>query len=297
MDLCGRVIKLLAGFYYVSTAEGVFECRGRGDLKHRNISPLVGDYVRVSKLDESSNVDWGSLQKGALDAVLERKNVFIRPPVANIDYFVAVIAAANPQPNLYILDKSLVAAEAHGVQPIVCINKIDLDFAMAEKIKKIYSDMYPCVALSADRAGDFTSLLELIENGTAVFSGPSGVGKSTLVNALKPAANARIGGTSEKNGRGRHTTRHTEIFDLGNSSIIDTPGFTSFDIPAMNCLMLAGMFPEFDHKSHQCRFDDCLHINEPDCAVKSAIEGGCISRSRYDSYILMIAELEQNTLY
>lgn len=298
MECEGRIIKLLAGFYYVATDDGIYECRAKGELKHRNVLPLVGDYVLMSKLEESpESSDSFVVSKGILHDVIKRRNSFIRPPVANVDYFVAVVAADSPEPNLYILDKSLVAAEAHNTQPVVCVNKKDLDSRKVEEILEIYSDIYPCIAISANADSDLSDLIELISGGTAVFSGPSGVGKSTLVNALMPKASVEIGVTSHKSGRGRHTTRHTEIFSMNDFYIIDTPGFTSFDIPEMDLVDLGRMFPEFEQKADECRFDDCLHINEPKCGVKKAVMDSRIKESRYSSYRAMLKGLSENSSY
>lgn len=298
MECEGRIIKLLAGFYYVATDDGIYECRAKGELKHRNISPLVGDYVLMSKLEEAPEAsDSLIVSKGVLHDVVSRRNSFVRPPVANVDYFVAVVAADNPEPNLYILDKSLVAAEAHNTQVVVCVNKIDLDSKKVAEILEIYSGIYPCVAIRANADSDFSELKGLISGGTAVFSGPSGVGKSTLVNALMPKASAEIGATSQKSGRGRHTTRHTEIFSMDDFYIIDTPGFTSFDIPEMNLTDLGRMFPEFEQGAKECRFDDCLHINEPKCGIKKAVMNSKIKESRYNSYRAMLKELSENFSY
>jgi ribosome biogenesis GTPase len=282
----GFIRKALAGFYFVRTDAGEeYMCRGRGILRREGMTPLVGDRVSISVQDE---------EEGVIDAVHPRGNAFVRPPVANVDIFVCVIAAADPQPNPAILDRFLVTAEAADVPSLICINKTDLNVAAPAELNAIYGGLYPIVRTSAVTGGGADELKEMISGRTAAFAGPSGVGKSSLISLLT-GNDAEVGGVSKKTGRGKHTTRHVEIYDTDfGARIFDTPGYMSFTVTAAeNARDLAVNFPEIGAAAEDCRFGDCAHIEEPDCRVRAAVAEGSISQSRYNSYVSMLAELTE----
>lgn len=275
----GIISKALSGFYYVTTENGVVECRARGRFRLDGSSPLVGDKVCCS-------VD--SNGKGRIDKVYERKNWFIRPAVANIDTLVFIGANTNPVTDPFLVDRiSVIAAEA-GCELVVCINKTDID--AGDKLYNIFSKAgFPVVRTSAETGGGIEELRGLLKGKVCAFTGNSGVGKSSILNVLLPNAFIKTGEVSEKLGRGRHTTRHVELYDLGeNTYIADTPGFASLDV-AMTCTILKENvqfdFIDFEPYIGKCRFNDCAHLKEPGCAVREAVEEGLISKSRYKSYV------------
>ena len=275
----GRIIKALSGFYYVQTAEAMLECKARGKFRLDGTSPLVGDRVLCSP--ESRN-------RGRIDQVLERKNWFIRPAVANIDQLVFVAAGSNPITDPFLIDRVSVIAEEAGCRLVVCVNKTDLD--PADEIFDICVRAgFPVLRTSAETGEGVDKLIGLLAGKTSAFTGNSGVGKSSLLNRIFPDLNAKTAEVSDKLGRGKHTTRHVELFALEDGGYIaDTPGFSSFELEMMTSIAkeeLAADFADFRPFLGSCRFTDCAHLKEPGCAVKEAVEQGLIHPSRYRSYV------------
>jgi ribosome biogenesis GTPase len=221
--------------------------------------------------------------------ILPRRNSFVRPAVANVDVFVATVSVRDPEPHAWVLDRFLVTAESAGADAVVCVNKIDL--GPAPEIGEIYEGLYDTVTVSARTGAGIAGLKERLTGRRAAFAGPSGVGKSSIVNGLLGREAAETGDVSGKTGRGRHTTRHVELFgtDFG-AELFDTPGYTSFEGAAVEPALLGSMFPEIAAASEGCRFDDCLHADEPDCAVRAAVEKKRIDASRYASYLRLLGE-------
>ena len=274
----GIIIKALSGFYYVASEGGVIDCKARGRFRLDGSSPLVGDRVLCS-LDAHG--------KGRVDEVKTRKNWFIRPAVANIDTLVFVAANTNPVTDPFLADRfSVIAAEA-GCELVICINKTDID--PGDQLYAIFTKAgFPVVRTSAETGEGMDELLRLLKGKLSAFSGNSGVGKSSILNALLPNAHIKTGEVSEKLGRGKHTTRHVELYELGGGTYIaDTPGFASLDVTMTNVILKENLqydFPDFGPFLGKCRFDDCAHLREPGCAVTQAVAEGEIAESRYRSY-------------
>lgn len=273
----GVIIKALSGFYYVKTESGTVECRARGRFRLDGSSPLVGDRVEIS-LDANG--------KGRVDKLLPRKNFFIRPAVANIDLLIAVASEVNPVTDPFLIDRVTAFAEHMGCEVLICINKSDA--ARVSRLRDIYATSgYRVIETSAVTGKGVEELRGCIAGKVCAFSGNSGVGKSSLLNALEPGLGLETGVVSEKLGRGRHTTRHVEIFPAGGAFVADTPGFASFDmeqLPPIPKEELQFCFPEFGPYIGKCRFDDCAHLKEPGCAVREAMDEGKINASRHLSY-------------
>ena len=273
----GVIIKALSGFYYVRTDSETVECRARGRFRLDGTSPLVGDRVIIS-LDAQG--------KGRVDKVLERKNFFIRPAVANIDLLVAVASEVEPVTDPFLIDRVTTTAEHNGCEVLICVNKSDA--TTSHRLRDIYAATpYMLIETSAVTGEGIECLAQYIKGKVCAFSGNSGVGKSSILNALEPELRLKTGEVSEKLGRGKHTTRHVEIFPVAGGYCADTPGFASFDVEQMPPIPkeeLQFAFPEFETYIGSCRFDDCAHIKEPDCAVREALANGSISVSRYESY-------------
>lgn len=275
----GRIVKALSGFYYVNTGDGIIECRARGRFRADGTSPLVGDWVECST---------DSQGKGRIDKVEERRNWFVRPSVANVDTLVFVAANTNPVTDPFLIDRVSVIACDAKCELIVCINKTDIDGA--DELYGIYSKAgFTTVRTSAESGEGIEELRGKLRGKICVFTGNSGVGKSSILNRLHPGLGLRTGEVSEKLGRGKHTTRHVELFDLGNDTyIVDTPGFASFDLEMMTVIpkeQLQYAFGEFAPYIGSCRFLDCAHLKEPGCCVTQAVKDGEISESRYSSYV------------
>ena len=275
----GRIVKALSGFYYVRDGQELYECRARGKFRLEGVSPLVGDIVEYAPEPNG---------KGTVTAVRERKNSFLRPAVANIDCMVVLAAAVNPVTDPFLIDRVTALAGDVGCEVIVCINKCDLD--SGDRLWAIYEKTpYTVLRTSAKTGEGVAALRQTIAGKLCAFTENSGVGKSSLLNALSPELSIEVGEVSDKLGRGRHTTRHVELYSLGNEAFIaDTPGFASFDMDQTQHLDKENLqcdFPEFEPFLGQCRFDDCTHRQEPGCAVLAALEAGEISPSRHASYI------------
>jgi ribosome biogenesis GTPase len=286
----GLILKGIGGFYYVRPEAGgcVYQCRARGVFKKDGVVPTVGDFVEFETLDED---------EGVVNEILPRKNIFIRPPIANIDCFIVMIAAARPKPDLAALDKFLVSAEQARTEIIICINKVDLaNSDDLRKISSIYQDVYTLVRLSCAEGTGIDGLTPLLRGRVSALAGPSGVGKSTLLNKLlRNGTELETGEVSDRTKRGRHTTRHVEIFDMDfGGMVFDTPGFSSFEIPDAEASELAQFYPEMRGCAGSCKFDDCRHLREPGCAVREALAEGRIAASRYASYERQYEELERN---
>lgn len=290
----GKIIKGIAGFYYVHVVNsGIYECKAKGIFRNQNIKPLVGDDVEIDILDEKDAL-------GNIIKVMERKNILVRPAVANVDQVLVIFAADNPRPNLNLLDRFLVSMEQQQVETLICFNKKDLaSYEVCQELEGIYKNSgYQVMFTSVKQDPDFEGLLLMIEGKTTVFAGPSGVGKSSILNILMPEANSETGSISEKIKQGKHTTRHSEIFNLyGDTYIMDTPGFSSLLILGCEGEELKNYYREFVSYEDRCRFNGCVHVNEPDCAVKEALEVGKISRIRYDNYIHLYEELKNRRKY
>lgn len=283
--LTGTIVKGIGGFYYVQTDEGLVECRARGHFRKDGERPMVGDWVQIKRTKEDET-------KGSVEAIMPRKNMFIRPPVSNIDQLVITVAAADPAPNLLLVDQLTVTAEAIGVPPIICVNKLDLDSDAAHAIQAVYEKAgYPVLLVSARQELGATALQSVLQDKITAFAGNSGVGKSSLLNYLCDAFGLKTGAISEKNKRGRHTTRHTELFKLPfGGYVFDTPGFSSYEADHLEPEALSQLFPEIKACGDGCRFSGCAHIAEPDCVVKEALKEGKIAQTRYDNYCILHAE-------
>lgn len=279
----GKIIKGIGGFYYVATDEGLIECKARGKFRHRDLKPMVGDNVTI----EVSN------GKGVIEDIHDRTSELIRPTVANITQAFVVFAIKNPDINLDLLYRFLVLCEYNHIHAIVCLNKVDLVNEEEKKIvkEKINSIGYDVLFINAKQGIGIDSLKEKLANEVTVLCGPSGAGKSTLINKFINRNHMETGTVSEKIGRGKHTTRHSELVEVENGYIVDTPGFTTLDINFMEADELKYCFPDFEEYNHSCKFRGCIHNKEPKCAVKQALEEGKINQHRYEFYIRTLEEI------
>ncbi len=290
----GKIVKGIGGFYYVHVETvGVYECRAKGIFRKDHRKPLVGDNVEISVLDKEKKL-------GNVDELLPRKNELIRPAVANVDQALVVFAASSPKPNLNLLDRFLISMQQKSVPVQICFNKADLvNGEELSRLAKIYENC-GCGVLFAsvlERSG-LEELKKLLEGKTTVVAGPSGVGKSSLTNYLQPKAAMEVGEVSQKIDRGKHTTRHTELIWIWRDTyFLDTPGFSSLYLQNLLREELKDYFPEFEPYENDCRFQGCMHISEPDCAVKKALADGKIHSSRYDNYLLLAEELKNVRRY
>ena len=282
----GRILRSLSGFYDVQTPQGLVTCRARGILRKEGNSPLTGDLVEIT-------VEKG---KGMVEKILPRKNHFIRPAVANVDALVVFAANVNPVTEPFLIDRVAAIAGDQNVPVYLCVNKCDLD--PAANLVRIYEHAgFPVICTSAETGEGVEALRALLEGKLTAFTGNSGVGKSSILNRLAPELKLETREVSEKLGRGRHTTRHVELYRLGeNTYVADTPGFSSFDTDQMELILKENLqyaFPDFGSFIGKCRFDDCSHRKEPDCAVRAAVEAGDIEASRYESYLKLYEKSSQ----
>ena len=286
----GRIIRSLSGFYEVQTAEGTVTCRARGSLRRTGETPLTGDMVDIS-------VEKG---KGMVEKILPRQNQFVRPAVANVDALVVFAANVNPVTEPFLIDRVAAIAGDQEVEVILCINKCDLDPAL--DLVRIYRHAgFQVICASAETGAGVEELRDLIRGKLVAFTGNSGVGKSSILNRLSPELNLPVGEVSEKLGRGRHTTRHVELYYLGEETYVaDTPGFSSFDTDQMDVMLKENLqyaFPDFGPYIGKCQFHDCSHRKEPGCAVTAALAAGEIEESRYDSYLKLYEKASQIKLW
>lgn len=290
----GKIIKGIAGFYYIHEPEhGIYACKAKGIFRNEKIKPLVGDLVEFEVTHEGD-------KEGNIVKILPRKNALIRPAVANVDQAMIVFAVAKPMPNLNMLDRFLILMDMQHVETIICFNKTDVSQQEEiDRLGQIYSNCGSTILFtSVEKNEGIDTVRDILQNKTTVMAGPSGVGKSSMMNILKPEAAMETGDISRKIQRGRHTTRHSELFHLeGRTYVMDTPGFTSLYINDIDADELKHYFAEFEPYEGYCRFNGCVHINEPDCAVKKALQNGEISRSRYDNYVTFYDELKSQRRY
>lgn len=283
----GRIVKALSGFYYVQTAdETVVECRARGKFRKDGQTPLVGDNVRFTRQGSS----------GTVEEILPRRNAFLRPAVANLDLLVVFASCVIPVTEPFLIDRICAIAGNQNVPVVICINKCDLN--KGEALEKIYRNAgYATVCTSAQTGEGIEELARLMENKLCAFTGNSGVGKSSILNRLDAKLNLQVGEVSEKLGRGRHTTRHVELYRLpGGAWVADTPGFSSFDTERMDLVLKENLqfaFADFAPFVGKCQFNDCAHLAEPGCAIRKALEAGEIEPTRYDSYVRLYEKAKE----
>lgn len=290
----GKIIKGIAGFYYVHVeGQGIYECKAKGIFRKDHVKPLVGDNVKMEVLDEKD-------MEGNILEILPRRSALIRPAVANVDQALIIFAIVKPNPNFNLLDRFLIRMERQNLPTIICFNKQDIASPEEkEALLKSYETCgYRVLFISALENEGTEQVRELLTGKTTTVAGPSGVGKSSLINRLAPAANMETGAISLKIERGRHTTRHSEIIALGEETyIVDTPGFTSLDISEITKEELGQYYPEFVQYEPYCKFSGCAHISEPSCGVKDAVAEGRISKVRYENYKVLYQELKEIKRY
>ncbi|EOU1701789.1 ribosome small subunit-dependent GTPase A [Clostridium perfringens] len=279
----GIIIKGIGGFYYIKTDEGIIECKARGKFRYNSLKPMVGDRVTIK-------VENG---KGVIEDIHERSSELIRPTVANVTQAFVVFAIKNPDINLDLLNRFLTLCEYNDIHAVVCLNKEDLcTEEEKENLKELINDIgYEVLFINAKEGKGFDALKERLEHNITVLCGPSGAGKSTLLNAFIDREHMETGSVSEKIGRGKHTTRHSELIDVDNGYLVDTPGFTTLDVTFIDRDSLKYCFPEFNDYNNLCKFNGCNHYKEPKCAVKEAVEEGKINKLRYDFYIKTLEEI------
>lgn len=290
----GKIVKGIAGFYYVHVQDmGVYECKAKGIFRKDNTKPLVGDDVTVEVLDEEKKL-------GNISVILPRKNSLIRPAVANVDQALVIFSITKPAPSFNLLDRFLIMMEQQALPCIICFNKQDIS---SEEDRNALKEIYEgcgCQVLftSASKDGGMEELLLVLKGRTTTVAGPSGVGKSSIINRLAPEVCMETGEISKKIQRGKHTTRHTQLIALGGGTyIMDTPGFSSLALANMEKEELQGYYPEFARYEAECRFGGCAHIQEPGCGIKAAVQEGRISTIRYGNYVLLYEELKNKKKY
>lgn len=279
----GIIIKGIGGFYYIKTDEGMIECKARGKFRYNSLKPMVGDRVTIK-------VENG---KGVIEDIHERSSELIRPTVANVTQAFVVFAIKNPDINLDLLNRFLTLCEYNDIHAVVCLNKEDLcTEEEKENLKELINDIgYEVLFINAKEGKGFDALKERLEHNITVLCGPSGAGKSTLLNSFIDREHMETGSVSEKIGRGKHTTRHSELIDVDNGYLVDTPGFTTLDVTFIDRDSLKYCFPEFNDYNNLCKFNGCNHYKEPKCAVKEAVEEGKINKLRYEFYIKTLEEI------
>lgn len=290
----GKIIKGIAGFYYVHVeGQGIYECKAKGIFRKEHVKPLVGDNVDMDVLDERDRL-------GNIRRIWPRKSALIRPAVANVDQALILFAIVKPNPNFNLLDRFLIRMGRQHLPTLICFNKQDIATSEEkESLRRAYETCgYQVLFISALENEGLEEVRGLLHGKTTTLAGPSGVGKSSLINKLAPAANMETGAISEKIERGRHTTRHSEIIALGEETyLVDTPGFTSLDISEITKEELGRYYPEFIQYEPLCKFRGCAHMSEPSCGVKDAVEAGKISRVRYENYRVLYQELKEVKRY
>lgn len=288
----GIIVKGVGGFYYVKTSQGIIESRARGVFREDNLTPLVGDRVKL-QISEEDNT-------GYVVELLPRKSQLSRPPVANIDQAIIVMSIRQPELNSWLLDKFLIMAEYEDLDIIICLNKSDLDKRGVKRYRDIYEKIGYRVLVTSVKEGSGIDLLEKeLLDKISVFAGPSGVGKSSLLNEINPKFKLEVGDVSFRTERGRHTTRHVELLELGNNSyVLDSPGFSSLDLKFIeDKILVRELFPEIYKYGVECRFLSCLHDQEPGCAIKDYVEKDIISSSRYENYLSLLKEVKNIRRY
>ncbi|APC48678.1 ribosome small subunit-dependent GTPase A [Virgibacillus halodenitrificans] len=284
----GRIIKALSGFYYVQAGESVFQCRGRGVFRNKKITPLVGDFVTFEPNEHN---------EGYITDIKQRENELVRPPIANINQAIILSSAKEPDFSTTLLDRFLVLIEAKGIRPVIFITKIDTvkgeSSAKIEEFKKDYNNIgYEVEMVSSKYPEEIPELGHYFRDKVTVFAGQSGVGKSSLLNALNPSLTLKTGEISSSLGRGKHTTRHVELIEVHGGLVADTPGFSSLDFGEIELERLSACFPEMRELQDQCKFRGCLHHKEPKCAVKNAVEIGKVPLYRYEHYLRFFEEIK-----
>ena len=290
----GKIIKGIAGFYYIYAEDGnIYECKAKGIFRKDNFKPLVGDNVEITVLNEEE-------KEGSVTSILPRRNSLIRPAVANVDQAFLIFAKENPKPNFLLLDRFLIMMEQQGIPVVICFNKKDVgEKEEMEKLYEIYTGCGYRVVLSSTYEGEgMDEIHEILKGKTTVVAGPSGVGKSSITNCMQGEVQMETGEISKKLKRGKHTTRHSQVIPVEkNTFLVDTPGFSSLYLTDMKEEELRDYFPEFVMYEPQCRFQGCMHIHEPGCAVKEALSEGEISQQRYDNYLALYEELKEKRRY
>ncbi|MCY7860692.1 ribosome small subunit-dependent GTPase A [Bacillus haynesii] len=285
----GKIIKALSGFYYVLDGEQIIQCRGRGVFRKNKVTPLVGDNV-VYQADND--------KEGYILEIKDRFNELVRPPISNVDQAVLVFSAKEPTFSTSLLDRFLVLVEAADIRPIICITKMDLvdDDSLKERIHQYAEDYrnigYSVYLTSMENGSGIEDIIPHFQDKITVFAGQSGVGKSSLLNAISPDLELKTAGISAHLGRGKHTTRHVELIDINGGLVADTPGFSSLEFAGIEAEDLGSAFLEIGEKSAECKFRGCLHMKEPNCAVKRAVENGEIAQYRYDHYVEFLTEIK-----
>lgn len=291
--MTGKIIKGIAGFYYVYTTLGLYECKAKGSFRKEGLKPLVGDNVEIDVIDEEKKT-------GNIVAIHERMNSLIRPASSNIDQAMVIFAITKPEPNYNLLDRFLIYMEQQNIPTVVCFNKKDI--ATQKEMDDLKSAYEGCgckvLFVSGTLEEGLDDIIQVLKGKTTVVAGPSGVGKSTIVNALYPEAEMETGEISKKIDRGKHTTRHAELFSIfDNTFIMDTPGFTSLFLQNVEKEDLWKYYPEFLPYEEQCKFTGCSHISEPVCGIKEALAEGKISKIRYDNYVVLYEDLKAQKKY